>query len=294
MYQLSSGELLKTIKNENTREAKSISEARQNMRAFHRKFRSDIKLNVESMSIGDIPVFKISGPLTSRDKVILFFHGGGFVVGCTEDHLELCGRLSYAASMPVISIDYRLSPEYAFPAALEDCMASFAWLTESGFSPSDIAVLGISAGGNLAISMCMNLRDTGSSLPAGMVCISPAVNLTSSHSPAGDVNDWLNPEVLELARRVYIKGKDEKNPLISPLCGNLEGLPPVFIQAGSHELLFADIVAFKELAEKSGIKTVFDPWDGMFHCWQMFAPVFEPGREAIGVMGAYIREQIFL
>src|SRR5512145_1446972 len=102
MKKLSSAELLELIKNENTREAKSVAEARENMEAFHRKFRSAIDLNIEAINIRKIHACKISAPITSRDEIILFFHGGGFVVGCTEDHLELCGRLSYATSMPVL------------------------------------------------------------------------------------------------------------------------------------------------------------------------------------------------
>lgn len=293
MNKLSSSELLERIHSENTRQVKSITEARDNMRTFHRQFRSDIEVHIEAISIGEIQAFEIWGPQASRDKIILFFHGGGFVVGCTEDHLELCGRLSYAASMPVLSIDYRLSPEYAFPVALENCIASFEWLISSGISPSAIVPVGISAGGNLAISMCMKLRDMNCILPGGIICMSPAVNLASSHNTSGGINDWLRPEVLDLARRVYVRDNDIKNPLISPLFGNLEGLPEIYLQAGSHELLFNDIVSFSETAKESGARIILNTWEGMFHCWQMFASVFEPGQKAVDAIGTHIREQIF-
>ena len=113
------------------------------------RFRSKLDIAVEPFFIGHIPAFWISAPGVSKDHTILFFHGGGFMVGSTDDHLDLCGKLSRSAGCRVLSIDYRLAPEHIFPAALDDCIASYLWLIETGTSPSLIVPVGISAGGNL-------------------------------------------------------------------------------------------------------------------------------------------------
>ena len=171
--------ILKIIREENARKAENIEEVRERLKAFYFRFRSKLDIVVEPIFIGHIPAFWISAPGVSKDHTILFFHGGGFMVGSTDDHLDLCGKLSRSAGCRVLSIDYRLAPEHIFPAALNDCIASYLWLIETGTSPSLIIPVGISAGGNLILSMFMKLRATGIPLPRAAVCISPAVDITS-------------------------------------------------------------------------------------------------------------------
>lgn len=134
-------------------------------------FRSGQDYRIEEFRINDIPSYWIEAPGAADDEVILFFHGGGFTIGSTRDHADLCARLSAAAGAKVLSIDYRLAPEHTFPAALEDCVGSYKWLLNEGYLTSDIVPMGISAAGNLALAMLLYLRDSGFSFPSLACCM---------------------------------------------------------------------------------------------------------------------------
>jgi acetyl esterase/lipase len=242
--------------------------------------------------IGHIPAFRISAPGVSIDRVVLFFHGGGFTVGSTKDHLDLCEKISHSAGCRVLSIDYRLAPEHIFPAALNDCIKSYLWLIEQGISPSLIIPTGLSAGGNLVLSMLLKLREASIPLPKAAACLSPAVDLAfpGSSVETNASKDWLTRERLAVLKKAYLRGHDPKDPLASPLYGDLRGLPALFIQVGTHEVLFDDVSGFAKKAEKSGIDVTFEAWEGMFHCWQVFSSLLPDGRQAIDSIGIYIRK----
>jgi monoterpene epsilon-lactone hydrolase len=284
--------VLKIIREENARKAENIEEVRERLKAFYFRFRSKLNIVVEPLFIGHIPAFWISAPGALKDHTILFFHGGAFMVGSTDDHLDLCGKLSRSARCRVLSIDYRLAPEHIFPAALNDCMASYLWLVETGTSPSLIVPVGISAGGNLLLSMFMKLRATGIPLPKAAVCISPAVDMTSREE-AFEKNadkDWILKKDLELLRRVYLRKHDPRDPLASPIYGDLQNFPPLFIQVGTHETLFDDISDFVARAKEANVDVTFDAWEGMFHGWQIFSSMLPEGQQAIDNIGVYIRK----
>lgn len=284
--------VLKIIREENAHKSENIEEVRERLKSFYHHFRSKLNIIVEPFFIGHIPAFWISASGVSKDHTILFFHGGGFMVGSTDDHLDLCGKISRSAGCRVLSIDYRLAPEHIFPAALDDCIASYLWLIEMGTSPSLIVPVGISAGGNLILSMFMKLRATGIPLPKAAVCISPAVDMTSRERTCekNAVNDWLLKEDLELLRRIYLRRHDPKDPLVSPTYGDLRDFPPLFIQVGTHETLFNDVSAFLGKAKAAGVDVTFDAWEGMFHCWQIFSSTLPEGQRAIDSIGAYIKK----
>lgn len=285
--------LLTIIREENNRKAESIEEVRERLKTFYFRFRSKIDIVVEPFFIGgDIPAFWISTPGVSKDHTILFFHGGGFMVGSTDDHLDLCGKLSRSTGCRVLSVDYRLAPEHIFPAALDDCIASYLWLIEMRTSPSRVVPVGISAGGNLLLSMFMKLRATDIPLPKAAVCISPAVDMTSRKEAfeRSGAHDWIFKEDLELLRRVYLRKHDPKDPLASPTYGDLRDFPPLFIQVGAHETFFDDVSAFVGKAKEAGVNVTLDVWEGMFHCWQVFSSVLPEGQQAIDNIGAYIKK----
>lgn len=294
MINKTADKILNIIREEQARKVETVNEARERLEAFYFRFRSKPDSVVEPFFIGHIPSFWISAPGVSKDYTILFFHGGGFMVGSTNDHLDLCGKLSRSAGCRVLSVDYRLAPEHIFPAALDDCIASYLWLIETGKSPSLIIPAGISAGGNLILSMFMKLRATGIPLPRAAVCISPAVDITPREEafPKNVDKDWISREDLELLRRIYLRKHDPEDPLVSPTYGDLREFPPLFIQAGTHEILFVDIGAFVEKAKKTGINVTFDAWEGMFHCWQIFSSILPEGQQAIDNIGAYIRKAL--
>jgi len=287
-------EVLRMIKRDSPIEARTMEEARGGFEAFYLRFRSELDTLSEPVSIDGIPAFWISTANASKDQVVLFFHGGGFTIGSTKDHLDLCGKISHASGCRVLSVDYRLAPEHIFPAALDDCTRSCQWLMEQGVSPSLIVPTGISAGGNLVVAMLMKLRDSGVPLPKTAVLLSPAVDLAFPKRPVvnGGVNDWLTAEGLDMLKKAYLRMHDPEDPFVSPTYGDLRGLPSLFIQAGTDEVLFEDIREFVRKAEASGVHVIFDTYDGMFHCWQIFSLLLDEGQKAIDSIGAYIRKTL--
>jgi len=288
--------LLKILKDNSPGPGKPIGQLRADFEKFYLEFRSDQDNKINEFRINNIPSFWIEAPGAAKDQVILFFHGGGFTIGSTRDHADLCGRLSAAAGAKVLSIDYRLAPEHVFPAALEDCVASYNWLLNEGYMPSDIVPTGISAGGNLVLAMLLHLRDSGSSLPSSACCMSPAVDMlfqgNSVTTNAG--KDWISRERLDSLCTIYLSETDPKEPLVSPLYGDLRGFPPLMIQVGSRELLLDDNRGFVDRARSEGVDVTFEIWDEMIHCWQIFASVLKEGQEAVESMGGYIRSELNL
>ncbi len=293
MPKKTANKLLKIIKLRGSGRAETVERARKGVESFYLRFRSIQDVVVEDVFIGHIPAFWISAPGALNDRTILFFHGGGFMVGSTKDHLDLCGKLALSSGCRVLSIDYRLAPEHIFPAALDDCISAYRWLIKQGINSSQIIPAGISAGGNLILSMFFMLRASGISLPRAAVLISPAVNLASSGNSreSNAQKDWLTTEGLDLLKKAYLRKHDPRDPLVSPTYGDLRGIPPLFVQTGTHEVLLDDISDFVRKAEEEGVDVTFDVWEGMFHCWQIFSSVLPEGQQAIDNIGAYIREK---
>lgn len=238
------------------------------------------------------PSYWIVTPKSSYKKVILFFNGGGLNMGSTYGHQDLCQMLSKYTGFSVFSVDYRQTPEHPFPAAVEDCLQSYLWLLEEGFNNRDLVMAGISAGGNLALSALLALKKMEEKLPLCTVCMSPAVDLTFPivYNHLKDVKDWMNHEQLDKFREFYLQGKDPKNPLASPIYGDLEDLPPLMLQAGSRELLLCDINRFRDLAVEKDVKVNLEVWQDMFHCWQMFHSHLPGAEGSMRSIGEFVRK----
>ena len=296
MSKESANKLLKIIKLKGSGRAETVEQARKGLESFYLRFRSIKDVVVEHFFIGHIPAFWICAPEARKDLTILFFHGGGFVVGSTKDHLDLCGKLSISSGCRVLSIDYRLAPEHPFPAALEDCKDVYLWLIEQGIGPPQIVPVGISAGGNLTLSMFFRLRASSVPLPGTAILISPAVDLSSSGDSreTDSQKDWITAEGLEMLKKAYLRKQDPKDAFVSPTYGDLHGLPALFVQAGTHETLLDDISDFVRKAKEAGVDVTFDVWEEMFHCWQIFSSVLPEGQQAIDNIGAYIREKFHI
>lgn len=270
-----------------------IEAVRADFSAFYLSFEPTLTAALQPVTAGAVPAAWIGTPPRSG-PVILFFHGGGFSVGSSHDHLGLCDRLSRAAGMPVLSVDYRLAPEHPFPAAIEDCVQTYGWLLSQGFVPSDIVPAGISAGGTLALSLLLALKKNGTPLPRAVCCMSPAVDLAfpGKSVKTNQEKDWITPARLDMIREQYLAGQDPADPLASPIHGNLSGLPPMLLQVGSHELLLDDVSRFAEKARQAGVQVTLEVWEEMIHTWQIFASAIPEGRQAIDLAGRFIRASL--
>ena len=229
-----------------------------------------------------------------QDKVILYVHGGGYVMGSAGSHRDMTGRLSQTAGARVLSLNYRLAPEHPFPAPVDDSVAAYRWLLGQGIQASNIAIAGDSAGGGLALAALIAIRDAGEPVPAAGIGISPWVDMEGtgeSMTTRAAVDPVVQKEGLLGMAKLYLGDADPKNPLAAPLHANLAGLPPLLIQVGDSETLLDDATRITERARKADVDVTLKIWDEMPHVWHLFAPILPEGQQAIEEIGAFFKEQ---
>jgi len=233
----------------------------------------------------------LSAPRVRADRVLLYLHGGGYVSGSPLTHRALMGHLSRHANARVLALDYRLAPEHVFPAALEDAWAAYWWLLGEGYGADRIVLAGDSAGGGLALALLLALRDAHVPLPASAICFSPWVDLalTGASLHKNEATDYINPEILHATAQMYLDGHDPRDPLVSPLYGDLHGLPPLLIQVGSAELLHDDGRRFAQRARRAGVDVQFEVAAGMVHVWQFMYWIEPKARQAVQRAGRFAR-----
>lgn len=230
---------------------------------------SDIE--IKSTMLDKIPAEWVIPPNFRKDHVILHIHGGGWILGNPSVSRRLNSAIAKATNLRILSIDYRLAPEYPFPIPIEDCVSAYNWLISNGFKSENIIIAGESAGGNLTLATLLKLRDQGNNLPAGAFCLSPLTDFTLSDDSFFR-NGATDPGLADIGIFwwfvAYLAGGDPRNPYVSPLFGDLRGLPPILIQASSCEMLYSDASRFVEKAKKAGVNATLQSWDEMNHVFQ--------------------------
>lgn len=245
----------------------------------------------EAVTIGSTNAEWIKTPGASAENVLLYFHGGGYVIGSVNSHRELIARLSRATGLSALALDYRRAPEHPFPDAVEDATAAYRWLLASGVRSNRIVIGGDSAGGGLVIASLVSLRDSGQELPACGFCISPWVDLEAigeSYIARAMMDPMCHREgILNLAK-TYLAGQDPRTPLASPLHANLRGLPPLLIHVGEAETLYDDSASITARARKEGVEVVLKEWKDMPHVFQLFAPSFLESKQSLEEIGSFV------
>jgi acetyl esterase/lipase len=236
-----------------------------------------------------------SGDPLRGDAVLLYLHGGAFAVGSGWAYRSLWGSLARAARATGLAVDYRMAPEDAFPAAVDDAVAAYRSLVEQDVSPARIAVVGDSAGGGLVVSMLVAARDAGLPLPATAVAISPWADLACAGRSMIDKADEdlsLDADELRTLAARYLGGANAGDPLASPINADLTGLPPLLIQVGTAELLLDDAVRLAGQAANDGVRVRLDVIPGMPHVWHLFAPMLSEARDATETAALWLREHL--
>jgi epsilon-lactone hydrolase len=228
----------------------------------------------------------------SRDRVLLYFHGGGYKMGSAVSHHELMCRLSASACCRVLGLDYRLLPEHRFPAPVEDALAAWHWLLAQGYAPRQIAVAGDSAGGGLAAALLLRLRGDGAALPAAAVLLSALTDFETrgaSYETRAASDPIHNRQLIQgLARQYLGAGGDVRQPLASPLNGELAGLPPLLLQVGDRETGLDDSVLFARKAAAAQVPVSLEVWEGMIHVFQQFPDELVEARKAVARIGDFL------
>ncbi len=224
----------------------------------------------QPVSAGGVPCEWLIPEGSPGDRVLLYLHGGGFVYGQTLPHLEMGAYLARKLAVRVMMVDYRLAPAYPFPAALADCVTAYRWLRKQGFLERKIAIAGDSAGGNLTLTTLMKLRNAGDPLPGAAACLSPVADFSPKGSSTQPYHDPLLPaRAIKMYNRSYVANHDPCDPLISPVFGDWQGLPPLLIHAGEDEILRADALRVTELARAAGVDVRLEIYPRMWHVWQL-------------------------
>lgn len=233
-------------------------------------------------------------PLIDKSRVFLLLHGGGYNAGSPRTHRKMAAYLSRAAHARVLTPDYRLAPEHPFPAAVKDALLAYGWLLEQGTPEAQIVVGGDSAGGGLALSMLLALREAGAKMPRAAVLLSPWTDLSvsgGSYERLRKLDPVITREALREAGRWYAGEREPRDPMASPLFADATGLPPLLIHVGGDETMLDDSRLFAERARAAGVDVTFKVYDGMWHVHHSGAPEVPESVAAYNDIAAFIRAQ---
>jgi monoterpene epsilon-lactone hydrolase len=248
---------------------------------------------IETINANGVPAEWQIVPDAIGERVLMYLHGGGYILGSPNDHRLFTVELGRVVEMKVLSVDYRLAPEYPYPASLNDSVNVYKWILSMGYKPKNIIIAGDSAGGNLTLVTLLKLRDDGIPLPVGAFCISPSTDYTDlSESFLGNAerDPFLADAGVFWWRDAYLAGADPHDPYISPLFADLKGLPPLLLQASTSEMLLDHSTRFVERAKSFGINVELQLWDDMMHVFQAFG--LPESKEALSKIGKFI-ENLF-
>jgi acetyl esterase/lipase len=248
-------------------------------------------LTVERLSVGGRPAEWLSIPAGGKDKVILYAIGGGYISGSLDDHRNMIAKVVLGSGVTALAVEHRLAPEDPYPAALDDLFNAYCWLLERGTLPHNIVLMGESAGGGLALATLLAIRDRGLPLPAAAVALSPWTDLAltgESHRTRARV--CLSPAgMATVCSKYYAGDNDPKLPYISPLYGDLCGLPPLYISVGDWETMRDDATRFAAKAQEAGVEVTLVVGEKMVHCYPLMAPLFPEATHALADVCTFIR-----
>jgi acetyl esterase/lipase len=240
-----------------------------------------------------VPVIWAGIPGTTTGGVILYFHGGFFAIGSAAASVGLAADLARQARMPVVTVDYRLAPEHPYPAAADDAVTAYRALLDAGQDVARLAVAGESAGANLAVVTLAAIGRAGLPQPASAVLMSPWADLAGtgdSLTTKADADPVITAEAVRVRARDYLGGADAADPAVSPVHARLAGLPPLLIQAGSHEILLDDAIRLAARAASDDVAVTLDVVPGVPHVFQAFAAILDEGEAALTRAGAFLRQ----
>jgi acetyl esterase/lipase len=247
--------------------------------------------------LGGIAVVFIDIADVEPRGTIFHIHGGGFALGSAAGSVGLASSLARKTGMRAVSADYRLAPEHPYPAALQDVTAAYRALLEQAGSAAHVVVSGESAGGNLAVELLVAGKADGLTMPAAALLLSPMTDLTatgSSYAGKADVDPAISAQAIRARTADYLAGTDtdRSDPLVSPIFADLSGLPPLLIQAGSHEVLLDDATRLAVKAATDDVAVILDITPGVPHVFQAFAALLDEGDIALNRAARFIKDHI--
>jgi acetyl esterase/lipase len=251
----------------------------------------------EDVDAGGVPAIHIRPLGAAADRVIVYTHGGGCVTNSAASHRKLAGHLAKAAGVHSLVVDYRLAPENPFPTQIEDTLKAHTWLRANGYRPEHTATAGDSAGGNLAITTVLKLRELGEALPAAVIAFSPWVdmeNIGETLETNAATDALVKKELSVNMAAMYLGEASPTDPLANPLYADLTGFPPAFVSAGGAEGLLDNATRFVERAKAAGVDTTYEEAAGHQHVYQFMAGRDEDADRTIANVAAWLRPRLGL
>jgi len=227
-----------------------------------------------------------------KRRAILYCHGGGYTSGNLGYSRPLAAKLSNVTGWEVLSFEYRLAPEHPFPAAVDDALKAWDYLMYLGYGARDVVVAGDSAGGNLALVLCLRLKELGRRLPGRLILMSPWTDMTASgrsYTDRAEMDPMITMDYIKAVRGAYAPGADLTSPLLSPLFGDFSGFPPTLIQVGTNEILYSDSVRLRDRMLAAQVPCRLEVWSDVWHVFQMF-PI-KKANQAMESVGRFLLEQ---
>jgi monoterpene epsilon-lactone hydrolase len=268
-----------------------VSEQRRLLRELTSAQPLPAEVSVTAAALGGVPAAEITVEGVEPAHVVLYFHSGVYVLGDAFAAAGLASQVARRTRARVISVDYRLAPEHPYPAAVDDALAAYQALLDGGAAPAGIAFAGESAGGGLAVATLVNARDHGLPLPAAALVMSPYADLTlagATMDTKGAVDLLMSRDNLQSRVRDYTAGHDPALGLISPVFADLSGLPPLLIQAGSHEVLLDDAIRLARQAATADVQVTLDITPAVPHVFQTFYPILDEAVAALDRAGQFL------
>jgi epsilon-lactone hydrolase len=253
------------------------------------------EITVTRAELGGVPVAEITVEGVEPRHAVLYFHGGVYVMGDAFLAADLASQVGRRTRAKAFSVDYRLAPEHPYPAAVNDALAAYQALLDAGTAPSDIVLAGESAGGGLVIATLVNARDHGLPLPAAAFVMSPYADLTlagTTMETKRQADPLLSRESLQARVADYTAGQDAGLGLISPIFADLSGLPPLVIQAGTHEVLLDDAVRLARQAAAADVQVTLDITPGVPHVFQAYHPILDEAAAALDRAGQLLSSHL--
>ena len=270
----------------------AIADRRAGFDAFAKVFPTAGDITVETVSANGVEGEWTAAPGADQTRVVLYVHGGGYVIGSLDSHRHLASEIARDTGGRTLALHYRLAPEHPFPAPVEDTLAAYRYLLTQGIVPGKIAIAGDSAGGGLVVAALVAIREAGLAQPALGWCISPWVDMEgigASMTGLAATDPMVQKESLLDMAQHYLGGADPRSPLAAPLYADLRGVAPLFIQVGAAETLLDDATRLASVAGAADVPVTLEVWPEMVHVWHLFHPRLSAGRRAIATGARHIR-----
>ncbi len=277
--------------NDLTSAGADLQELRNGYESLHAQFPPPPEIDVRPVNTGGVPSLLLTTE-AEQEPTLLFLHGGGYVMGSAFGYRHLAGALAVAADAGAVVPEYRLAPEHPFPAALEDAMRAYLWMIDGGTDPQRITLAGDSAGGGLALALLLSLKQEKIALPGGAVMLCPGVDLSFERIDElpSEPQPALSLEQLHSFVASYLDGHPIDDPLVSPLLGDLTGLPPMLIQGGIGDVMVEDAQRLAERARSQGVDTRLELYPVATHDFHVFWSFLPEAADALQQAGAFARD----